>query len=213
MNRKSQMNRNQQMTHTLQIKTNNSILELPYTIVRSDRKSIGFEVKAGGIITVRLPRRMPLHTAFPVIESKKDWIYEAYLRQKEKTSIVQKRKEEQEDPRLLYLEKKYRKAAKQYIYERVEYYLPFTGGSYTALRIGDQKTRWGSCSSNKTLSFSWRLMLAPPRVLDYVVIHELCHLTYMNHSKEFWAKVESIDPDYREHRKWLKENGDTLILK
>jgi predicted metal-dependent hydrolase len=95
----------------------------------------------------------------------------------------------------------------------VEYYIELTGGHYSSIRIGDQKTRWGSCSSNGTLSFSWRLMLAPPRVLDYVVIHELCHLTYMNHSREFWAKVASIDPDYREHRKWLKDNGDSLILK
>ena len=55
-------------------------------------------------------------------------------------------------------------------------------------------------------------MLAPPRVLDYVVIHELCHLTHMDHSPAFWAKVESIDPDYKEHRKWLKDNGNSLIL-
>ena len=55
-------------------------------------------------------------------------------------------------------------------------------------------------------------MLAPPRVLDYVVIHELCHLTYMDHSKLFWKKVESIAPDYKEHRRWHKENGDSLLL-
>lgn len=201
------------MKQVIRIKDCNSIQELPYTLVRSNRKSVGFEVRAGGEIIIRLPLRMPMITALPIIESKKEWIYEAYLRQKDKTSITEKRQEEHNDPRLLYLEKKYRKAAKQYIYERVEYYLPMTGGNYTAIRIGDQKTRWGSCSSNKTLSFSWRLMLAPPRVLDYVVVHELCHLTYMNHSKEFWAKVASIDPDYREHRKWLKENGDSLILK
>ena len=86
------------------------------------------------------------------------------------------------------------------------------GGHYSSIRIGDQKTRWGSCSNNGTLSFSWRLMLAPPRVLDYVVIHEICHLTYMDHSKNFWDLVSVYDPDYKEHRKWLKENGDSLIL-
>lgn len=201
------------MRYTLKIKNSNDIQELPYSIVRSNRKSIGFEVKPGGEIIVRLPLRMPRYAALPIIESKKDWIYEAYIRQKDKLSIDQKKQEEHNNPRLAYLEKKYRKAAKQYIYERVEYYLPLTGGIYTSIRIGDQKTRWGSCSSNKTLSFSWRLMLAPPRVLDYVVIHELCHLTYMNHSPEFWSMVASFDPDYKEHRKWLKENGDSLILK
>ena len=120
---------------------------------------------------------------------------------------------ERDAARIAYLEKKYRAAAKRYIYERVEYYIEQTGGHYSMIRIGDQKTRWGSCSSNGTLSFSWRLMLAPPRVLDYVVIHELCHLTHMNHSREFWDKVASHDPDYREHRKWLKENGSSLVLK
>lgn len=198
---------------TLRINTGKEIIDLEYTIVRSKRKSIGFEVKAGGEIIIKLPMRLPFAKAVPFIEERKDWIYQAYLRQKDKVNMTQARMEEREDPRLLYLEKKYRVAAKQYIYERVEYYLPLTGGHYTNIRIGDQKTRWGSCSSNKTLSFSWRLMLAPPRVLDYVVIHELCHLTHMDHSKEFWAKVASIDPDYKEHRQWLKDNGDTLILK
>jgi len=201
------------MEYILKFKANNQIIELPYEIVKSNRRSIGFEVKPGGRIIIRIPQKMAIRSAIPVIESKASWIYAAYLRQKDKISLKESRQEEKEDPRLAYLEKKYRKAAKQYIYERVEYYLPITGGSYSSIRIGDQKTRWGSCSSSGTLSFSWRLMLAPPRVLDYVVIHELCHLTHMDHSPAFWAKVGSIDPDYKEHRKWLKENGDSLILK
>ena len=201
------------MSNVIKIKDNNQIVELPFEIKRSKRKSIGFEVKAGGDIIIKIPLHIPINKVIPVIEEKKDWIYETYLRQKDKISFEKKREEEHQDPRLQYLEKKYRKAAKQYIYERVEYYLPQTGGHYSSIRIGDQKSRWGSCSSNGTLSFSWRLMLAPPRVLDYVVIHELCHLTHMNHSKDFWDMVESIDADYKEHRKWLKDNGDKLILK
>jgi len=198
---------------TLRIKNNNQIIELEYDVIHSKRKSIGFEVKAGGEIIVKLPMNLSHQKALPYIEERKEWIYQAYLRQKDKVNRTHAISEEKSNPQLAYLEKKYRQAAKQYIYERVEYYLPQTGGFYSSIRIGDQKTRWGSCSSNKTLSFSWRLMLAPPRVLDYVVIHELCHLTYMNHSKEFWAKVASIDPDYKEHRRWLKENGDSLILR
>lgn len=190
-----------------------SVLEIEYELIRSKRRSVGFEVKPGGRIIIKIPNRMPLSSLPQMIEAKKDWLYEAYLRQSSKEDVSQLRQEEKSDPRLIYLEKKYRQAAKQYIYERVEYYLPLTGGHYSSIRIGDQKTRWGSCSSNKTLSFSWRLMLAPPRVLDYVVVHELCHLTHMNHSKEFWTLVASVDPDYKEHRKWLKENGDSLILK
>lgn len=200
------------MDYYIKYQIDGETLELPFNIIKSNRRSIGFEVKPGGEINVRMPKNMPIKSVLPFVESKREWIYEAYLNQKDKVNIKETREAEKSDPRLAYLEQKYRKAAKQYIYERVEYYLPLTGGSYRTLRIGDQKTRWGSCSSNGTLSFSWRLMLAPPRVLDYVVIHELCHLTHMDHSPAFWAKVESIDPDYKEHRKWLKDNGNSLIL-
>jgi len=201
------------MKHIIKINDNNAIIELEYTVIRSKRKSVGFQVKSGGEIIVKLPNHLPLVTVLPMIEEKKQWIYEAWLKQKDKPDMQLARMEERSDPRLSHLEKKYRNAAKQYIYERVEHFIPLTGGSYANIRIGDQKTRWGSCSSNKTLSFSWRLMLAPPYILDYVVIHELCHLTHMNHSKEFWELVQSVDPDYLKHRQWLKENGDSLILK
>ena len=201
------------MKNTIRVNENGNITEIPFTLIRAKRRSIGFQVKAGGEVIIRIPMKASLKQIMPVIEERSDWIYKMYLKQRDKEDTQSLREAEKSDPRTAYLEKKYRAAAKQYIYERVEYYKELTGGHYTSIRIGDQKTRWGSCSSNGTLSFSWRLMLAPPRVLDYVVIHELCHLTYMNHSREFWAKVASIDPDYREHRKWLKDNGDSLIIR
>ncbi len=85
-------------------------------------------------------------------------------------------------------------------------------GRVNQIRIKDQKTRWGSCSSKNNLNFSWRLIMAPERVLDYVVVHELCHLTHMNHGKEFWALVESVMPDYKDCKKWLRENEKSLTL-
>lgn len=201
------------MDNRITIVRDGNITVIPFELIQSKRKSIGISIKPGGRVVIRTPIRINRTRLEDFLEEKQDWIYENYCKQKDKTDIEQLKKEEKEDTRLQYLTKVYKKQAKQYIYERVEYYLPLTGGAYRAIRIGDQKTRWGSCSSNGTLSFSWRLMLAPPRVLDYVVIHELCHLTYMNHSKAFWDKVESIDPDYREHRQWLKENEEKLILK
>ena len=114
--------------------------------------------------------------------------------------------------RLETLEKRYRNAARTQFEQRCAYYLPFTGGSYSSITVRDQKTRWGSCSSRGTLSFNYRLIFAPPAVLDYVVIHELCHLTHMNHSKDFWNMVSSVMPDYKIHRKWLKERGRELTL-
>ncbi len=119
---------------------------------------------------------------------------------------------EAERRRLAALEKRYREAARTYFTARVAYYHTLTGGQYTSITIRDQKSRWGSCSSRGTLSFNYRLLFAPPRVLDYVVVHELCHLTHMDHSKNFWAMVERIMPDYRVYRDWLRDHGQELTL-
>ncbi len=110
------------------------------------------------------------------------------------------------------LEARYRQAARNYFPKRVAFYETILGVTHGTITIRDQKTRWGSCSSKGNLNFNWRLMLAPPRILDYVVVHELCHRIEMNHSKAFWDAVETVLPDYRELRKWLKDNGRTLIL-
>ena len=104
-------------------------------------------------------------------------------------------------------EKRYRQAAAEYIPRRVAYFQPFTGGTYTRITIRGQHTRWGSCSSRGTLSFNWRLMLAPPRVLDYVVVHELCHLIEPSHNKRFHAYMTKYLPDWKERRKKLCEKG------
>lgn len=119
---------------------------------------------------------------------------------------------EAEMKRLKTLDKRYRNAARAQFAKRVAFYHPFTGGQYNTITVRDQKTRWGSCSSRGTLSFNYRLIFAPPAVLDYVVVHELCHLTHMNHSKDFWGLVASVMPDYAVHRKWLREHGQELTL-
>lgn len=118
----------------------------------------------------------------------------------------------EERRRLNVMDERFRKAAKEYFPKRVAYFHTFTGGDFKKITIRDQKTRWGSCSSSGTLSFNYRLMYAPPRVLDYVVVHELCHLTHMNHSKAFWAMVASIMPEYKIYRQWLKEHGQELNI-
>ena len=119
---------------------------------------------------------------------------------------------EAEIRRLETLEKRYRNAARQQFENRVAYYHRITGGNYTSITVRDQKTRWGSCSSRGTLSFNYRLIFAPPVILDYVVVHELCHLTHMDHSKNFWNMVASVMPEYKECRKWLREHGQELTL-
>lgn len=117
-----------------------------------------------------------------------------------------------ETKRLETMEKRYKNAARTQLEARTAYYQTITGGSYTSISIRDQKTRWGSCSSRGTLSYNYRLIFAPPKVLDYVVVHELCHLTYLNHSKDFWNKVASVMPDYKIYKNWLKEHGHELTI-
>jgi predicted metal-dependent hydrolase len=88
---------------------------------------------------------------------------------------------------------------------------PYLGVSYGDVRIRDQRTRWGSCSARGTLSFNWRLALTPFEVLDYVVVHELCHLREPNHSASFWNLVASRRPGWRRRRDWLNRHGPELL--
>ncbi len=91
----------------------------------------------------------------------------------------------------------YKKQARALLTERVEFFAHAQGFKVKKIRISSARTRWGSCSAKGTLSFTWRLVMAPPDVIDYVVVHELCHLKELNHSKAFWAQVEAILPDYK----------------
>lgn len=106
----------------------------------------------------------------------------------------------------------YKAKALSYIQERVDYYSNQMGLSYKSIRISSAKKRWGSCSGKKNLGFSWRLILAAPEIIDYVVVHELAHLKHHNHAKTFWLYVESILPNYKVSKKRLKENGHLLAI-
>ncbi len=103
-----------------------------------------------------------------------------------------------------------KKLAKAYFAKRLTEISTSYDISYNMMRISSAKTRWGSCSRKRNINLNWRLIFAPPGILDYVIIHELSHLTHMNHSKVFWACVERMMPDYKTHRTWLKKNGRTL---
>ena len=106
----------------------------------------------------------------------------------------------------------YKKQARVILFERVAFFARSQDVEPGKLRISSARTRWGSYSSRGTLSFTWRLVMAPLEIIDYVVVHELCHLKEMNHSRAFWERVETILPDYKRRRKWLKENGGALRL-
>lgn len=106
----------------------------------------------------------------------------------------------------------YKKEAKSKISKRANYYSRIVGKNYRRIRIINAQKRWGSCGKNNSINFSWRLIMAPIKIIDYVVVHELTHLREKNHSKKFWGIVKTILPDYKESQQWLKENGYLLNI-
>ena len=116
------------------------------------------------------------------------------------------------DARAPALERWYRRAARSEIEPRLKRACALAGTSYSELTIRGQRTRWASCSRTGSMSFNWRLLLAPEAVLEYVVWHEVCHLEVMDHSPRFWRLVAARSPGYREHVRWLRTNGATLVL-
>jgi predicted metal-dependent hydrolase len=116
-----------------------------------------------------------------------------------------------DDPREA-LERFYRRAARAEVGVRLDAATTRAGTRYRGLTIRGQRTRWASCSSEGRMSFNWRLLLAPPEILDYVVEHEVCHLEVMDHSPRFWALLESRAPGWRAHAAWLRRYGATLVL-
>ena len=112
------------------------------------------------------------------------------------------------EQRRILLEKWYRRQAEQLLSEKAAFYAERLGVSFADIRIKDQRSRWGSCSSMGNLNYNWKLVLMPPGVLDYVVVHELAHRREMNHSAAFWKVVATWMPDYKKYRKWLRDNGN-----
>ncbi len=183
-------------------------INLTCRIIPASRRSISIRITPQKEILVRVPEWVSYRQLDALLCEKKDWILKTWQSIPDPPVLTVR-----EQNQIAALEKRYRRAAHEYIPARVAYFQQFTGGRYDKITIRDQKTRWGSCSSNGTLSFNYRLMLAPPKILDYVVVHELCHLKHMNHSPAFWQAVEDVLPDYRERKQWLKEHGSELTLK
>ena len=178
------------------------------TLIRSRRKSLAIEITPELQVVVRAPARMPVREINAFVQEKDDWIRAHLQRMAEK-----KRLREQCREQALSKEELQELAAQamKLIPQKVHYYAQIIGFTYGRITIRNKRTRWGSCSSKGNLNFNCLLMLMPDKVLDYVVVHELCHLRQMNHSKKFWKEVERYMPDYPNYKKWLNENGGALI--
>ena len=175
-------------------------------ITRSRRRTLSASVKGNGVVAVKAPLRMPQEIIYRFLEEIQpklalDMVKQNAMRDRAQEAGYLTRREIEE----------LAQRAMAAIPERVRYYAEGLHVTYGRITIRNQKTRWGSCSSKGNLNFNCLLMLAPPEVLDYVVVHELCHRMEMNHSKRFWSLVETVLPDYREQEKWLKGEGAVLL--
>ena len=173
---------------------------MTYDLIRSDRKTIGIQITPDGNVVVRAPRGLSAAQIDGFVQSKRAWI-EAHL---SKVPAPQPKFTPEEIEALA-------QKALAVIPQRVRHFAPLVGVTYGRITIRNQRTRWGSCSGQGNLNFNCLLMLTPDHVLDYVVVHELCHRKEMNHSPAFWAQVERVLPDYRKSREWLKEHEKELI--
>lgn len=173
---------------------------------RSNRRTMSLEITRDAKVIVRAPYRVPTAAIKRFVGSKMDWI------EQKLQEVAAQNEQRQHYPGLTEEQiKELTKKALEILPKRTAYFASVIGVDYGRITIRHQKTRWGSCSSKGNLNFNCLLMLTPPEIQDYVVVHELCHRKEMNHSAKFWHEVEEVLPDYKERRKWLKENGDELI--
>ncbi len=218
-----------------------AVSEIAYTVRRSARaRRVRVNVHAHAEVEVVLPTRAPERAAAAAVRELRPWIerrlgeaHEALARVAARAGTVPylgehlqlvpepgRTRVHRSGERLLVpdgdarpaLERYYRRAARAEIAPRLDRASALAGTPYRELSIRAQRTRWASCSADGAMSFNWRLLLAPSRVLDYVVWHEICHLQVLDHSPRYWALLERWWPEYREDRDWLRLNGATLVL-
>lgn len=205
---------------------------ISYTLIRTKRKTVAIQVKSDGSVAVRAPQRLAKREIDRVVQQKEGWILAHQQRQQAQESFCLSdgrlpllggwlpitytdtktpfcsqgtcflaRGEEAE----LWeqAERLYRSIAREQLERRVADYANRMGVHPTGLRITGAKGRWGSCSGKNSLNFSWRLILAPEHCVDYVVVHELCHILHHDHSTAFWQEVENWFPDWQQCREQL----------
>lgn len=174
-----------------------------YTVIHSSRKTLALQIKNGELI-VRAPRRVSYATIEHFVAEHSAWI-EKHL---------EKAREQQEKALPALSDEELRaltEEARRVFSERVAYFAPLIGVDYARISIRHQGTRWGSCSAKGNLNFNCLLLLAPPEVLDSIVVHELCHRKEMNHSPRFYAEIYRVCPNYDASHQWLKEHGQSLM--
>ena len=165
---------------------------IPYTLYKSKIKNMYIYIKEGKVL-VKVPSRVNENKVQDFLNKKSEWIYKNLEKIKEK---IRKEKEER-------IEQKDIERLQKIVEENIYKYSKILGKSPKKVRIRDLKYAWGSCSSNKNISINLKLALKDEKAIEYVVLHEMCHLIHMNHSKSFWDLVEKNMPKYKEYKKLL----------
>ena len=216
---------------------------IPYTIVRSDRKTVALVVNSEAQLVVRAPYRVSEREIDSCVKKKERWILEKQLQISafgEKHSQIMAANGET----VLYLGNAYtiqrgdyehisinstflhvpreykiddiiawlKEEALHVVTERTVFYADLMGVKFSAIKLSEAKSRWGSCSAKNSLNFAWRLILCPVAAIDYIVVHELSHIKYKNHGAEFWARVKTVLPNYKEQQDWLKLNRKLMEI-
>lgn len=211
--------------------------EIPYEIVRSNRKTLALTIDSEAKLVVRAPIQLGEDVIRDFINKKARWITD---KQRHVSDYATKQSAFvlEDGESVLYLGKSYailRKSVQEVtiegnfllvpedmmlegfaewmkaqgeivISERVDYYANLMGVKYASVKMSEAKRRWGSCGAGNTLNFAWRLVMCPQSVIDYVVVHELSHITYKDHSSKFWTRVATVMPSYKEAQDWLRLN-------
>lgn len=177
-----------------------------YRIVRSRRKTLSLQIDTQGLL-VRAPMRASDRQIGLFVQEHEAWI-EKHLKKLEQAKL-----DAREQPLSQEEVEQLKAQAKQIFAQRAAHYAPLVGVDYGCITIRCQRTLWGSCSAKGNLNFNCLLLLAPPQVLDSVVVHELCHRKFMNHSRRFYAEVLRVFPEYHRWHRWLKDNGKALMLR
>ena len=178
-------------------------MEFETEIIRSKRKTVAIEIKDNKKVVVRVPYFISDFKIEEFLNQKRSWILKHI-------AIIDERKKSAKkltDTEL----KNLKNEAKEYLPDLVLFFAEKIGVEFNEIHIRSQKTRWGSCSAKNNLNFNCLLMLCPENVREYIVVHELCHLKELNHSKQFWSLIERHYPDYKNAKLWLKENGREII--
>jgi len=219
------------------------VTDIPYTVIRSNRKSIALIIGNDANLIVRAPQSATDKEIGDLVHKKERWIKE---KQNQVSIFGEKHSPVVLDSGegILYLGNIYtiirgsvdeifiagttimipqsfkksdvlewlKVEAERLLGERVKKYASLTGTLYSSLKLSDAKARWGSCGAKGSLNFAWRLIMCPISVIDYIVVHELSHIAYKNHSEGFWARVKTVLPNYIEQQDWLKANRKLMEI-